>query len=250
MSWDEDLDYISVNIETVDIDIKISTISQEKLVEIANNCKVALQEKLKKINVIVKNMKVYQCNNTLLVNDRYSICRELEEIVQSFGMLIKPIDCGLKGKSYLISDMLVGAIQTIISDFEMDNISNAELTNELLDIMKQQAFDMKINQSLSQKLQTIYKVGSYSIVGQKTTVSTYEGRSLISQESTVKSAEQNVVRELQDYLKSTKEYLSRTNEYMRDGTAKLLYTRARQMGYAVEEKRNGEQVQLVLVRCE
>ena len=37
---------------------------------------------------------------------------------------------------------------------------------------------------------------------------------------------------------------------LRDGTAKLIYARARQMGYAVQEVKKGTQTQLVLVRCE
>ena len=39
-------------------------------------------------------------------------------------------------------------------------------------------------------------------------------------------------------------------QQLRDGTAKLIYARARQMGYAVQEVKKGTQTQLVLVRCE
>jgi hypothetical protein len=39
-----------------------------------------------------------------------------------------------------------------------------------------------------------------------------------------------------------------TNKEMVAGTTQLIHYRARQMGYAVEEKRNGKEVQLVLVR--
>ena len=42
--------------------------------------------------------------------------------------------------------------------------------------------------------------------------------------------------------------VSATNKEMVAGTTQLIHYRARQMGYAVEEKRNGKEVQLVLVR--
>ena len=44
--------------------------------------------------------------------------------------------------------------------------------------------------------------------------------------------------------------VNKANEQLRDGTAKLIYSRARQMGYAVQEIKKGTQTQLVLVRCD
>jgi hypothetical protein len=44
--------------------------------------------------------------------------------------------------------------------------------------------------------------------------------------------------------------VNKANVQLRDGTAKLIYTRARQLGYAVQEMKKGMQTQLVLVRCE
>lgn len=55
---------------------------------------------------------------------------------------------------------------------------------------------------------------------------------------------------LLNIARETAEIIKRTNEYLRDGTAKLIYTRARQMGYAVQEIKKGTQTQLVLVRYE
>ena len=50
--------------------------------------------------------------------------------------------------------------------------------------------------------------------------------------------------------KDAQNTVNRTNSQLRDGTAKLIYARARQMGYAVQEVKKGTQTQLVLVRCE
>ena len=50
--------------------------------------------------------------------------------------------------------------------------------------------------------------------------------------------------------KEAENVVKKTNAYLRDGTTKLIYTRARQMGYAVQEVKKGTQTQLVLVRYE
>ena len=50
--------------------------------------------------------------------------------------------------------------------------------------------------------------------------------------------------------KEAQNTVNKTNEQLRDGTTKLIYSRARQMGYAVQEIKKGTQTQLVLVRCE
>ena len=55
---------------------------------------------------------------------------------------------------------------------------------------------------------------------------------------------------LMEISKNAQNVVNRTNSQLRDGTAKLIYARARQMGYAVQEVKKGTQVQLVLVRCE
>ena len=50
--------------------------------------------------------------------------------------------------------------------------------------------------------------------------------------------------------KKTEKTINGTNQQLRDGTSKLIYARARQMGYAVQEIKKGKQTQLVLVRYE
>ena len=40
------------------------------------------------------------------------------------------------------------------------------------------------------------------------------------------------------------------NAHMQNGTTQILYSRARQMGYSVEKKVSGKEVQLVLVRVQ
>ena len=55
---------------------------------------------------------------------------------------------------------------------------------------------------------------------------------------------------LMELSQNAQDTVNKTNSQLRDGTAKLICARARQMGYAVQEVKKGTQTQLILVRCE
>ena len=70
------------------------------------------------------------------------------------------------------------------------------------------------------------------------------------QEGEWQSNESSIRAELMELSKKYQGIVNKANEQLRDGTAKLIYSRARQMGYAVQEIKKGTQTQLVLVRCD
>ena len=55
---------------------------------------------------------------------------------------------------------------------------------------------------------------------------------------------------LKAFAERSKKTVGKANADMLNGTTKLIYSRARQMGYAVEEVKKGKDVQLVLVRLQ
>ena len=104
---------------------------------------------------------------------------------------------------------------------------------------------------ISEILKEIKEKGYYSVNGkQKVTTVYYDGRIIEQNLGEVVSDEAKISARLNTYLTEAKSALNEANENLRDGTVKLLYSRARQMGYSVKEERVGTQVQLVLVRCE
>ena len=93
--------------------------------------------------------------------------------------------------------------------------------------------------------------GLYTVKGTQKSVTTYEdGREVNKDVGEIVSDRDLIVGELQNYSQTMQNILKRANTDLQNGTVKLLYQRARQMGYSVKEERKGTQVQLVLVRAE
>lgn len=255
MSCDDDYDMWDPVIDVVEesklVEIEIDAITKSDLLEIEKAAIQALRQKLYKLSVVLKNLDVYCCDNTLLVNDRYGICKDLQEIVEAFGMRITPIECGLRGKSYLIRDDLVTLISTINPNFSLNEFANKTLTNELHTAIKKTASPYSVDQTLAEIFKTILGTGCYTITGQQTVTTTYEDGIMTEQIlGEIVSDSNRITAKLKTYMQATSSSLKNANENLRDGTVKLLYSRARQMGYAVKEERKGTQVQLVLVRLE
>lgn len=255
MSSDDDYDYYEPVINVVEekklIKIEVSAVTQTDLSNIEKAATNALTQKLEKLNVILKNVNVYCVDNVLLVNDRYGICRDLIEIAQAFGFEIKQIECGLRGKSYILQDSLVELIRTINSQFSIEKFANCKNTPEIVAAIKKYARQYDLNAELFNIFQTIKSTGHYTISGTQQITTTYEdGRVVGRKVGDIVSDEATVTEYLKGYMEQTSLALKKTNGNLRDGTVKLLYSRARQMGYAVKEERKGTQVQLVLVRNE
>lgn len=245
--WDPVIDVITT--EKL-VDIKITAISKDDIENIENAAVSALKQKLTKLNVILKNLNVYCYKNIILVNDRYSVSKDLVKIAEAFGMDIKPVDCFLRGKNYIIRDDLVDLIGTIDPTYEISGIRVSEFAEDLKDVVSRWQYSIA-DKGLSDILAEIKKTGAYMIHGKQTITSTYEdGRLINTREGKVVSDEEEITDRLKSYLRRTSEALRKTNQNLRDGTAELLCSRARQMGYAVKEEKKGNCIQLVLVRCE
>lgn len=255
MSCDDDYEYWAPVIDVVEENkltaVEITAITREDLAAIEKAATEAIALKLDKLNVIFKNLNVYCTDNVILVNDRFVICRDLVEIAQAFGFEVKQVDCGLRGKTYILQDALFELIAAINPQFSVKTRANCRLTPELLAAIEKGARDYVVNSELSKIFREIKATGHYSIAGTQHITTTYEdGRMVDRAVGEVVSDKAAVTKRLRSYLDQTSSALKKTNENMRDGTVKLLYSRARQMGYSVKEERNGTQVQLVLVRCE
>ena len=255
MSCDDDYDMWEPVIDVVEerklVEIEINAITKSDLLKIEKAATQALRQKLCKLSVVLKNLDVYCCDNTLLVNDRYGICKDLQEIVEAFGMRVTAIECGLRGKSYLIQDDLVALISMIDPNFSLNEFANKTLTNELQSTIKKTVSQYSVDKILAEIFKTIMETGRYTITGQQTVITTYEDGIMTNKTvGEVISDSDRITAKLKTYMQATSSSLKNANENLRNGTVKLLYSRARQMGYAVKEEHKGTQVQLVLVRTE
>ena len=248
--WDEPV--IDVVTENKIIELDITTISKKELIQIQEMAKYASNQKLQKLNILLKNMSVFLHDNTLLVNDRYNICPDLINIAKVLGLEIKEVNCELRGKNYIISDKLTNLIRTIDSSYSYgDCAKNNEITAEIKEVISTNKYNTIVDFELSSFLHQIMKDGKLTITGSQQITSTYEDGILINEEKQeIVSNKDEVTQKLKTFLSQTSDILQNANDNLRDGTAELLYSRARQMGYAVEESRNGDKIELVLVRYE
>lgn len=241
--WEE------VKIEEVTLDI--DTLKREDLIRIAESEKKCLLSKLEKLNVILKNLDVYCKDGILLVNDRYGICKEFSEIAAAFGFTTEAAVCSLKGKSYLVYDPLFALIHVLDPLFDISHFANKQVNVEILSVLGKVKHPVIVSGELQAILQTILQKGHYTVKGTQKIVTTYEdGREINRDVGEIVSDRDLVVGELQNYSQTMQNILKRANTDLQNGTVKLLYQRARQMGYSVKEERKGTQVQLVLVRAE
>lgn len=232
------------------IEIKITCIDRKALTEIESKAIGALSQKMDKLKILLKNLDVYCLDDALLVNDRFGIYKDLAEIVQAFGFEVKQIACGLKGRSYLLQDELVELIRTIDPQFTLEKYASAQSTAELGELIKKEATHGVPVPELIKILSVIKEQGYYSVSGTQKETRTYYDGVVIDCKKEVVSGRDQVEAVLEKFTEDTTALLEKANGDIRDGTVRLLYHRARQMGYSVKEERNGAQVQLVLVRCD
>lgn len=250
MSDDYDVQ-IWEEVKIEEVTLNIDTLKREDLIKIEESEKKCLLSKLEKLNVVLRNLDVYCKDGVLLVNDRYGICKEFPEIAEAFGFTTEAAVCSLKGKSYLVYDPLFELIRVLNPLFDISKFANKQVSDEILSVLEKVKHNSVVSPDLQVILQTILQNDYYAVKGTQKIVTTYEdGREVNRAVGEIISDRDLVVGELQDYSRTMQDILKRANTDLQNGTVKLLYQRARQMGYSVKEERKGTQIQLVLVRAE
>ena len=237
-------------------EVRIECCDKEEIEALEKNIILAIEQKLEKLNILIKNCNVYNYGGYLLVNDRYNICSSLPEVATAFGLNVKTIECSLRGKNYLISDNLLNTLKQFDRSFEFgQNVANQEASSDIRNIINLNSTQEFIDEDILAMVRNIKINGQYVTSKKRTVTETYlvgEGYDRLESSSAnewVSNADE-IRRKLLELSKDSQNIVNKANEQLRDGTAKLIYARAKQMGYAVQEVKKGTQVQLVLVRCE
>lgn len=233
-------------------EVRIERCDSTEIAELEKTIISAIEQKLEKLNILIKNCSIFCDGKSILVNDRYNICSSLLEVASAFGLEAKQIECSLRGKNYIISDKLLGVLCQFDRKYAFGkNVSNQDLDDVVAEIMSKNAFVYSINSNILSMVRNIKKNGQYVTTRtREVTEDTEDGILVDRAVSEWVSDEKEIRNKLISLSRSAQETIDKTNENLRDGTAKLIYARARQMGYAVQEIKKGTQTQLVLVRCE
>ena len=233
-------------------EVRIECCNKKELEDLEKIIIASLEQKLEKLNILIKSCNVYSGNGMILINDRYNICSDLLGVAEAFGLNIKQIQCPLKGKNYIITDDLLIVLKQLEKEYEFGkNIANQELSDIVSEILSDNAITKNIDANVLDMVRNIKKNGQYVTTRSRTITEQTEDGILIGRSEGQWVSDADVIRNrLMDISKKAQNTVNRTNSQLRDGTAKLIYARARQMGYAVQEVKKGTQTQLVLVRCE
>ena len=233
-------------------EVRIECCDKKELKELEKTIISSIEQKLEKLNILIKNCNVYSGNGMILANDRYNICSDLATVAKAFGLNIKQVQCSLKGKNYIITDELLTVLKQLEREFGFGtNIANQELTDVICQILNENSVTRNIDLNVLEMVRNIKKNGQYVTTRTRTiTEETEDGRLIGRSEGQWVTDANEIRNKLMKISKDAQTTVNKTNSQLRDGTAKLIYARAKQMGYAVQEVKKGTQTQLVLVRCE
>lgn len=230
-----------------EVKIHIDTLSKQELIMLEDSIKECITQKLIKLDILLKNVNTYYANGILLINDRYGVLTDIEQIISAFGMNIKKINCNLKGKNYIITDELI-ELASMLNCENVIESKTTQVSDEILAIILENYIQQK-ESNLKEILQKIRRTGSYDITQKELIEETWEDGRLLSSQTIEKHSEEKTVKSLlEGFAKKAQNTVNSNNKHMQEGTTELLCSRAKQMGYTVKKEKQGEEIQLVLVR--
>lgn len=235
------------------VEIVLDTITKKELEELESKVKIALQQKLEKLNLLIKETNIYSYNGAILINDRYKIAQDLEEVAKAFGLTIKKIECGLRGNNYIVTDALVGLLKEIGVTYDFGlSLANQQNNDAIIEAITANLKTTEVDKGLLQILNNVRINGRYVNQKRREVTTTYNDWNNVERRVEGEwSLDENEVREkLSTFALIAQNNVNKINKELVEGTTKLIHSRARQMGYAVEQVKKGKEIQLVLVRMQ
>ena len=234
------------------VEVKVDGCNRLDILKLEDSLILALEQKLNKLNIVVKNFNVYVKDGMILVNDSYNMCPELITLSESLGFKIKKLETSLKGKTYLISDDIVDTLRQFNRDYNFKSkIANKEVDAQVEKIIDENKFNFIVDNKILDMISNIKENGVYLEIAKQEIITNYKDDKFVSRElGDVISNKDSIKEEFLKLSNKTQEMINNTNSKLKEGTSQIIKYRAKQMGYSIEEVRNGNEIQLVLVRCE
>jgi len=247
-------------VEEININALLENSTLEKMCD--SLCQMVV-DKLTKLSKILKACDIATVNNQLIVNDNLSVVTDFKNIAESFGLTCKEITkntSGLKGKTYIIYDDIVDLIYNLKGTIDVESLMGniidfeqalkSKINNELLISNGGNKEINSLNSSLFQEIISAVRENK-SIkkeIIEEVFVEEYNG-SRTETSMGIKNSQHSkyieAAKKLNDIIQEQNNFHKKS---IVDGTKCLISTRAKQMGYRVEEKNNAGNIELVLVR--
>lgn len=234
------------------VEVKVDGCNRLDILKLEDSLILALEQKLNKLNIVVKNFNVYVKDGMILVNDSYNMCPELITLAESLGFKVKKLETSLKGQTYLISDEIVDTLKQFDRNYDFKSkIANREVDSQIEKIINENKFNFIIDNKILDMILNVKENGVYLEMAKQEIITNYKDDKFVSSElGNIISNKESIKEEFLKLSNKTQEMINNTNSKLKEGTSQIIKYRAKQMGYSIEEVRNGNEIQLVLVRCE
>lgn len=216
---------MSTKIECQIKTIEIKVIEPQEILLAEKQLKESFVERFEKLKKCFPSCDVLDTKEGLHIIDELGIATTLKEVASAFGMVLtETILVNVKGKAYRIHDNSFALIELLNSDtYLLQMIESAK---------RGEAFTISETEKIERRIET-------------TTGKEVSRKSLgLSGES------KPYINALNHFNLALQEFNTLNKSNMINGTVAMVETRAKKMGYTVQKKQNGQQLELVLVRMQ
>ena len=239
----------------------LKVISREEIDKTIKSLSAMFIEKIDRLKNHLTSCTLSVYNNHLIIFDEFSITKDLEEIIEAYGMKIHKLEIGNK-KAYLVNDSILEVLKLL--DFDISNLLEkyGNYSEELIDKINKQKLDeitkesnsndymslitnKHLNESIRKALNNeVLQVNKIDTILK----SSRDNRELFSKLESTKSDEHlyvKAIEKLNDFVESIN---INHKKNIVNGTTRSIESRAKSMGYDVKQRVVEDKIQLVLVR--
>ena len=234
------------------LEIKVDGFTRDDVINLEGAIICALNQKLDRLSVLTRGCNVYSSDGNILINDAYNTSSCLLSLLETLGFDVREIECELKGKNYIVSDKLLASLRSFGNDYKFNHkIINCALTPSVKEIISNNKFNVDLDLRVLDMILNIKQNGCYMELAKQEIITDYKDNKFVSElRGDIISSSLSINEDLSNIFNGVKENLVKTNEILKNATASIIAYRAKQMGYSIKEVRNGNKIELELVRCE
>ncbi len=241
--------YKKLTVELSDITKTALSDAEQKLIDCFNN-------RFDKLKGMLKDMTVYKDKKWIMVNDKYKVHTDFPEISKAFGFLTGRVDCTITGDNFVITDRIFGFLSVLGCDRDMFDGVEGEAPDAKLRTAVNKALNGFLDEQdviaekklLSDAIEQVREKGSYSVKGIEQLEKTVMDRRTISNRSLGVTHDNKVKRSFDSFAGQVKNYVDNFSTWMKEGMKRMITSRARTLGYNVQEQNENGKVKLILIR--
>lgn len=248
--------------------IPVITITEVETQDLSNLCDQLIQiikDKFSRISNAISPCAISIVDENLFIYDEYGVISDMQEILSAFGLSFESIKLnGVKGRQYQAQDSMFELISLIKAFYRVEVLANQifKKDDEFLAAIKLAINEGQIvirktyafTELTSNKY--VQKVLSASLMGENIQsekkeifVEDYDDGKLVSRTKISEFFEEPIYKDAVKTLSETLvKYGNEHRAKMVAGTTATVESRAKKMGYTVQKKKVGQEIEIVLVR--